>query len=124
MQNFIKLQLKSPNTASFGGVFSDEFQDYDKCVKRGRKPVRRHWVGRSGTARTTVRTDFTVKLRYTGDESEHWQLVVHLFYSAVIDMSNEATINLGLTILKGNMRPPSEIVTSFDATVAIPRRCR
>ena len=76
VQNFIQLQLKSPSTASFGGVFSSEFQDYDKCVRSvgGDQYVVTGWVDSQNGFGATVRTDFTVKLRYTGVEGEHWHL--------------------------------------------------
>lgn len=72
---FVKQHLKSPSTASFGGILSGEFQDPSKCVTAdgsGRYFVR-GWVDSQNGFGATLRADFIVQVEDLGDGK--WRLV-------------------------------------------------
>jgi len=68
-EDFVKDHLRSPGTADFG------WQRADKCVTdlgEGQYCVK-GWVDAQNAFGAIVRSDFTLTLKYTGDDK--WQLV-------------------------------------------------
>jgi hypothetical protein len=73
-QQFVKDGLKSPGSADFGSVFG-EYQKADDCVTDlgdGKYQVR-GWVDAQNAFGATLRSNFTVTLKYVG--GGNWQAV-------------------------------------------------
>jgi hypothetical protein len=72
-QGFVEKVLKAPSTASYGGVFSGDFQSYEKVVSDlgDRKYHVRAWVDSQNSFGATIRTHFTCDLHDSGDGTWH-----------------------------------------------------
>lgn len=70
-QQFVEDKLKSPSTASFGGVFSGDYQDPDSVVSDlgGGKYRVRAWVDSQNSFGATIRTRFVCELEDRGGGS-------------------------------------------------------
>jgi len=73
-QKFVKQQLKSPGSASFGSLFRD-YQNYEDVVADlgGGKFRVRAWVDSDNVFGATLRNHFVCELQYTGND--RWQLL-------------------------------------------------
>lgn len=73
-QQFVKQQLKSPGTASFGSLMGDT-QSYDKqCDDLGQKTYSCHgWVDAQNSFGATIRNNWTITVTYVGDGN--WRAV-------------------------------------------------
>jgi ankyrin repeat protein len=69
-KSFVKEGLRSPSTASFGRVFSGDYQTAEDCVKYlGDGQYRATgWVDAENAFGAKVRTDFICDLAYVGDD--------------------------------------------------------
>ena len=68
-QEFVTDNLKSPSTASFGGMFSGDFQDYNKTVGSlggGRFSVNA-WVDSQNSFGAVLRTHFVCEVENLGE---------------------------------------------------------
>ncbi len=67
-QQFVKERLKSPSTASFGGIFSGDYQEPDSIVSDlgGGKYRVNAWVDSQNTFGATLRTRFVCDLEDGG----------------------------------------------------------
>jgi hypothetical protein len=70
-QNFVEDQLKSPSTASYGGLFSGDYQDPNSVVTDlgGGKYRVRAWVDSQNSFGGQMRTHFTCELVDQGGDS-------------------------------------------------------
>ncbi len=70
-QQFVEDKLKSPSTASYGGVFSGDYQDPDSVVTvlGGGKYRVRAWVDSQNSFGAQIRTHFTCELEDQGGGS-------------------------------------------------------
>lgn len=72
-EKFVTAELRSPSTASFGGLLSGNRQDPDEHVARlGNGQYRvSGWVDSQNAFGATVRTNFTLTLQHLG--GQQWQ---------------------------------------------------
>lgn len=68
-QEFVRQRLRSPGSATFGGVFGGDFQNPENCVTvTGEKSfVAKGWVDSQNGFGALIRSTFTCKVRYEGN---------------------------------------------------------
>lgn len=78
-QQFVNDRLKSPSTASYGGIFSGDYQDADSVVTNlgGGKYRVVAWVDSQNAFGATIRTHFVCELEYVG--SDKWRCTSLVF---------------------------------------------
>ena len=74
-ENFVKRNLKSPSTASFGGVFDGDYQDPKTHAihKGGGEYICRGFVDAQNSFGAKIRSQFVVTVKYDGKTM--WNLV-------------------------------------------------